>query len=374
MIRRPAVGRRLLLFGLLVGLAAGAQPMPAAPLGEIREILGRELLPEPDAAVLEALAFDDLRGDLRQLDPYADWFPAPGTGDMPAGAGIAAELEVDPDGTWLLPRQGGPLAQAGFRDRVQLLAVGGRSVSGLDAVQVAGLVRGEPGSRVRLLLVRPGEPLRYDVTLLREHARLLDVERWDVGGTTVLRITDFAAGRTRTALAATLERLPGGDDPVVIDLRYAGGGDLYEAIDMAGMLLEPGTELCSVRGRGETAATYHATRGSPNGPPLFLLVGPATASAAEVFAGILQFHRRARLAGQPTFGKCQAQTERRLSDGSLLRFTNREVHFPDHSTCTGAGLVPDLPVSQEVLPNLERTLRRLPVAPDTRAGNAAPPA
>jgi carboxyl-terminal processing protease len=349
---------------LLVGLAAGALPpgqaLAVAPVEEIREILRSELFPEPTGAALQLLSPANLDPGLKRLDPYAAWYPVD-TGQNPHGeeisvAGIGARLEVADGRAWLLPRQASPLARAGLSDRVELISVDGRAVTDLDAVAIAALVHGEPGTEVHLV-VKPGDDRGgIDLRLRRERVRPLDVELWRTGEFGVLRITDFVAGRTRTALGKTLDFLATGTGRLAIDLRYAGGGDLYEAIDAAGILLEQGTVLCTLHGREDVSVTLYAPAAFETVSPLLLLVGPSTASAAEVFAGILQYHRRAVLVGQPTFGKCHSQTERRLRDGSVLRFTNREVRFPDGRSCSGVGLTPDLPVPDDVVWDLERIL------------------
>ena len=88
--------------------------------------------------------------------------------------------------------------------------------------------------------------------------------------------------------------------------------------------------------------------------PVILLIGPDTASAAEIFAGILQRHERAVLVGQTTRGKCTTQTDQRLADGSVLRFTNREVLLADGSRCSDVGIEPDTPVPDALLADLNR--------------------
>jgi carboxyl-terminal processing protease len=82
---------------------------------------------------------------------------------------------------------------------------------------------------------------------------------------------------------------------------------------------------------------------------LVLWVGPGTASAAEIFAGILQQHGLAHLVGTRTFGKCSTQTDVALSDGSVLRLTNREVLLPDGAGCSGTGLSPNVAVDGNAL-------------------------
>jgi len=92
--------------------------------------------------------------------------------------------------------------------------------------------------------------------------------------------------------------------------------------------------------------------------PVVLLVGPDTASAAEVFAAALGHHRRALLVGRPTFGKCSTQTRIKLSDGSVLQFTNGLILGPEGSNCSPAGVQPHITVPEKRLFDTAWLVRR----------------
>ncbi|PKP66997.1 MAG: hypothetical protein CVT86_02550 [Alphaproteobacteria bacterium HGW-Alphaproteobacteria-8] len=258
--------------------------------------------------------------------------------------------------------RGGGAEQAGVPDRSRLLDIDGRPVAGLDAEAIASLLRGEEGSVVKLDVAPPGGQ-RMSFTVRRQIFSPLDVELIPPGSQRVVRIREFVGGLTRPALRATLEFVSGSASVdntarVIIDLRDAPGGDLYEAFDLAGLFLPPGTLLGTIRGRDGYAMEIHASQGDKYSMPLTLLVGPETASAAEIFAGVLRRHERALLVGQTTYGKCASQTDARLSDGSVLRYTNKEVLFPGGGTCTGTGLTPDLAVGDDELDMLSRLVER----------------
>jgi len=175
------------------------------------------------------------------------------------------------------------------------------------------------------------------------------VETIEVKGGPVIRIRQFQSGLTRSALRATMEfllqrRPPGpgtGPKPFVLDLRDATGGDLYEALDTASMFLAPATLLGTMVDRAGNRRKFVSPAGEKKTMPLVLIIGPDTASAAEIFAGALQQNNRAVLVGEQSYGKCSSQTDVHLSDGSVLRFTNSEVLLPDGSSCSGQGLTPD---------------------------------
>jgi carboxyl-terminal processing protease len=333
-----------------------ALPVPAgaqsAPLEEIRRILLNEALVPPNHADLEKLDEAGLSAFLERFDPYARYFPARGYQSPMTGReawiGIGAELIERGEGIFLSVYRGGAADKAGVPDRSRLLEVDGRGVAGLDVQAVASLLKGEEDTVVRLSLARP-DGGGFDVRVVREAFKPLDVEPVSPGDRQVLRVREFVGGMTRPALQATIDFLArkgaGRDGLLVIDLRDAGGGDLYEAFDMAGMFLPAGTLLGTIQGRGEEVRAVRAPSGEKYSMPLALLVGPDTASSAEIFAGALHQQGRATLVGRRTYGKCSSQTDARLSDGSVLRYTNGDVLLPDGSSCSGAGLVPDREVS-----------------------------
>lgn len=358
--------RRALAAAVFLAAFMAAQSLYAAPLEAIRDILRRHLLNPPDEAALAALSNEDLPGRLLDIDPYARIIPAGEYRAPMAGGnswvGIGAGLALREGVPILHVYKGGGADRAGVPDRVRLLEVDGKAVADLDAEGVASRLKGEEGSMVRLGVALPGGG-KKSFTVRREAFSPLDVELIPPGTQRVVRIREFAGGLTRPALRATLDFLSGqvpADKAaqVIIDLRDAPGGDLYEAFDLAGLFLPAGTPLGTIRGRDGYAMEIRAPQGDKFSMPLTLLVGPETASAAEIFAGILRRHDRVRLVGQTTFGKCASQTDARLSDGSVLRYTNREVLFPGGDTCTGTGLTPDLAVGDDELDLLPRLVER----------------
>lgn len=336
-------------------LISASTALQAAPIGEIRTVLRSQALVRPDEGWLASLTEANLDSALQEFDPYARYLSADDArlraGHAVDWVGIGAEL-FSRDGQVLLSvYTGGPADRAGVPDRSRLQKIDGRRVSGMPLDAVAKLFRGREHTSVRLELITPAGK-RRNAAVVRGAFRPLDVEASRTSRKRLLRIRRFLAGLTRPAVEASLEVLARSDAksgasrqlPLIIDLRDCGGGDLYEALDLAGMFLKQGTPLGSLRGRTGSPQVFQARSGDKYTMPLMLLIGPDTASAAEIFAGILRQHGRARLAGQRSYGKCTSQTDRPLSDGSMLHFTNAEVLLPQGDTCTGLGLTPDLEV------------------------------
>lgn len=363
--RPPGFALVLAIGGMLLAVPLHVL---AAPLEEIRAVLREELATPPAEAALNALGDKDLGRGLAAIDPYARLIPAQAYRSPLLGpeawTGIGASLVFVGDAVQLAVYQGGAADRMGVVDRSRLVSVDGKPVAGLAPAEIAARLRGQADTEVVLELVEPGGG-KVRAHVRREAFRPLDVELVDPGDQQVLRLREFIAGLTRPALLASVDflqrkagRAASAEAPLFIDLRDASGGDLYEAFDLAALFLPEGTTLGAQQSRGGTPQPVRAPGGHKLGMPLVLIVGPDTASAAEVFAGILQQHGRARLVGQKTFGKCSSQTDTRLSDGSMLRFTNREILLPDGRSCTGRGLAPDVVASARELGDLAALVRQ----------------
>jgi len=341
-----------LALTLLTGGAAVPAAVPSeATLAELRTVLTEDLAWPVPAEALAALGGADFATRLRAIDPHALWLPADAAehGATNGWSGIGADLHVGSDGVRLLPHQGGPAAIAGVPDGARLLAVDADPVDGLSPEALAERLRGAAGTRVRVTVGEDGGA-RRSYAIERAALRPLDVERIN-GARTVLRVREFRAGLTRPALLAsiTAEARTANAPALVIDLRHSPGGDLFEAFDIAALFVPPGTLLGRLHRRAGPTRALRAPPGDKLDMPLVLLVGPDTASAAELFAGSLQALGRATLVGRPTHGKCSSQTTVRLRDGSRLRYTNLVVELPHAATCHGRGLHPDVLLTPSAL-------------------------
>jgi carboxyl-terminal processing protease len=336
------------MLALLLTAPAAGQ----VPLAEVRAALARYAVSHPSPETLAALDAADLPGRLRAIDPYARLIDAADYERERAGpadaVGIGAAL-----GLWcghfvLSPYADGPLAAAGIIGPVRLWRIDGIDVAALSLADVAARLRGEAGSAVRLEVEKPGP--RRELGVLRQPFRALPVEPVAIANRRVVRVRNFATRTTRTHLAVALRDAAATGEPVIVDLRDSPGGDLFEALDAAALFVPAGTVLASTRDAAGAVKAYESPPGPKLRPPsLVLWIGPGTASAAEIFAGILQQHGLARLVGTRTFGKCSTQTDVALSDGSVLRLTNREVLLPDGQGCSGKGLSPDVTVDGDAL-------------------------
>jgi carboxyl-terminal processing protease len=264
------------------------------------------------------------------------------------------------------PDPGTPAARAYLLPGDQITAIDDRATEGMNMGDVLQLMRGEPGTTVRLSTRRPGEPQPRTVELVREIINIDSIlgerrgpdGRWeftmpDNPRIAHVRIASFGE-RTAAELSHVLENLQTrGVKAVVLDLRDNVGGSLDAAVAVCQMLLPAGKEVVTTRGRGQQIRQRYTTTADGRfiDLPLVVLVNQNSASAAEIVAACLQDHRRAQVAGQRTYGKGTVQELLPMeSGGSLLKLTwasfwrpsGANIHRkPGDKQNSGWGVTPD---------------------------------
>jgi carboxyl-terminal processing protease len=214
-------------------------------------------------------------------------------------------------------------------------------------------LRGDPGQKVTLTILRPSTKEIKDFTMERaiikvpsvKDAHLLEPEiagDYKVG---YLRITQFNEP-TAADLSKRLDELEAqGMQALIIDLRYNPGGLLNSAVDVCGQFLPPHTVVVSTEGRMPSQKRYYWT--SDTGKehpdyPIAILINGSSASGAEIVAGALKDLGRAILVGETTFGKGSVQSVMQLPDGSALRLTTAKYYTPSHQVIHEHGVTPNI--------------------------------
>lgn len=216
--------------------------------------------------------------------------------------------------------------------------------------RTSNILRGEKGTKVTLGIRRNGKAL--EVTLVRGEVKRPVVEtRLLADGIGYLRLNDFPDDAARRMREGIAELRGKNVRALVLDLRANDGGFLDEAVAIADLFIRDGA-IVSTRNRSpDEDRVFHATPGGPaEDLPLAALVDGATASAAEVLAGALQDHGRAKLVGTRTYGKGTVNKRFPLGDGSGILLSTGRYVLPKGRSIEGTGIEPDLvaqPLSRE---------------------------
>src|SRR6266852_4637435 len=208
-------------------------------------------------------------------------------------------------------------------------------------------MRGKPGTKVMITVVREGwtEPKDFEIT--REQIRVQAVRSHDLGGgIAYVKLRQFQEQSPGDMAAALEKAAKAGMKALLLDLRNNPGGLLTAAVEVTEEFIDDGKLVVYTEGRVRNQNmrfSAHAKKSYPT-LPMVVLVNQGSASASEIVAGALQDWGRAIVVGTQTFGKGSVQTIIPLSDGSGLRLTTAKYFTPNGRSIHGKGITPDIVV------------------------------
>ena len=318
-------------------------------LSEVWYLLVQEHI---DGGELDPAAISDgaIRGMLVALDdPYAGFLDSEQysleTEDIRGFfGGIGAEVGVR-DGvmTILAPMPDTPAEAAGIRPGDVILEVDGVSIQGLSLLEVVQLIRGDKGTKVKILIrhLSSAEPVLIEIE--RDIINLKSVELlMQVGRIGHLRLSGFT-GTTNDDLKEALERFERSQGlGIVLDLRNNPGGLVSSVVDVTSQFIDDGLVLYQIDAKGDRRNWGVKSGGKALDIPMVVLVNEFSASASEVFTGAIIDNERATVIGATTFGKGSVNNLWPLNDGSGINFTTARWFTPNGVLIEGEGITPDV--------------------------------
>ena len=324
------------------------EDLPPDEARRLSEIIGRV---RREYVSADRLLDEAARGMVASLDEHSAYLDRREYEDIRRGTagsypGIGIEVIAEGEAIKVLrPLDDSPASRAGILAGDEILRIDDAPVRA-DVAAAIEQMRGPVGSLVRLTLRREGSAELVDVALERTK-----VEVHSVSGMSLdrhhgyLRIASFSdttpadfEGHVQELRKVSPE-LRG----VIIDLRNNPGGVLEAAVAVADALLDSGN---IVSGTGRTADARFRLDARPGqlleGVQIVVLVNESSASAAEILAGALKDHSRARLIGRRTFGKGSVQSVIPLGDGRALKLTTSRYATPAGTLINERGIEPDI--------------------------------
>ena len=261
------------------------------------------------------------------------------------GVGIVLSLKDPKKLVVLRPIKNTPAAKAGIQPGDVVIKINNVDTAGLDQDKAVAMMRGEPGTKVSLVLYRESTKKTVTVNLTREDISVPTVEGEPLPGhpdLAYINISQFAS-ETGNELAETLRNLDINKyKGIILDLRYNHGGELNAAVQVASNFIPAGPVVYIVDKQGNVDTKN--TTGASLGKPLVVLVNEESASAAEIVAGAIKDKGSGTLVGVKTFGKGIVQTIFPLDDGTSVKLTTAKYLTPNKNDIHKKGIEPDVKV------------------------------
>ncbi|MGO9566553.1 MAG: S41 family peptidase [Desulfomonilaceae bacterium] len=305
-----------------------------------------------------------LNGMLQSLDPYSEYLneemfkelQVQTTGEF---GGLGTEITLE-NGilTIVSPIEDTPAYKAGLKTGDKILKINGETTKNITLLKAVKQLRGRPGTKVTLTIMREGFKEFKDYTLVRAIIHVHSVKTQTLEkGYPYVKITTFQES-TDTDLANAIKKM-GGDENIrgmVFDLRNDPGGLLDQAWKVASLFLEKGVLIVYTdsRTKGQQMEFKATSTGNHYKFKIAVLINEGSASASEIVAGALQDHDRAVILGTKSFGKASVQTIIPLGNETGLRLTTAYYYTPKGRNIQKTGIVPDVDMKEEVKKQRER--------------------
>jgi carboxyl-terminal processing protease len=239
-----------------------------------------------------------------------------------------------------------PAERAGVKRGDLIVNANGKALQGKPTNASVDLIRGAPGTSVKLRLVPAGAGgaktirlKRADVAVPAVHGRMRRADGQSVADIRFSTFSSGAHGELRDAVDRLYRR---GADGLILDMRGNGGGLLDEAVLAASIFLKKGERVVSTKSRTQGDRVYRAQGFPVARKPIVVLVDHNTASAAEILTAALAEHGLATVVGTRTFGKGTFQQAIDLSNGGALDLTIGRFFTANGTSTLDKGIKPDI--------------------------------
>jgi carboxyl-terminal processing protease len=316
-----------------------------------------------DPVTPRKLVYGALKGMLASLDPYSQFLEPAAHDEIRQETegrfgGIGVEISVREGVLSVVTAlDDTPAHRAGLQPDDRIVKINGESTRDLLLDEAVKMLRGEPGTEVRLSILRDGDPRVLDFNLKRAVIKVRSVKRAGVieEGIGYIRVSEFQENTPADFKKAVASLEKTGLKGLIVDLRNNPGGLFPEAIKVAECFVPADKLIVSTKGRTVDQNTDFLSSGPSEAKPypVALLVNRGTASASEIVAGALQDHGLAILVGTRTFGKGSVQTVIPMKDGSAVRMTTSRYYTPNGRMIHGEGIGPDIEAAYEPSPETE---------------------
>ncbi len=296
-----------------------------------------------------------INGLLQSLDPYSSYLTPEMFNDMQTetsgefgGLGIEVGMEAGVVKV-ISPIDNTPASKAGVKAGDYIIKINNEQIQGKSLIEAVNLMRGPPGSSIKITIMRKGQKKPIVINIIREKIKVQSVKSKIIDNNIgYIRLTSFNENSSNQIKKKIKEfeknvLLKG----YIFDLRNNPGGLLSQAIEISDFFLNDG-EIVSTKGRRNDENTkFFAKKGDlTNGKPLIILTNYGSASASEIVAGALKDHKRAILLGENSYGKGSVQSIIPLKNSGALRLTISKYYLPSGKSISEVGVIPDIIVEE----------------------------
>lgn len=299
------------------------------------------------------IIYGSLTGMLSSLDPHSQFLTPEEFKDLKTETegkfgGLGIEISIrDSLLIVVTPIEDTPAWKVGLKPNDLIVKIEKDLTRDMTLNQAVKKLRGEPGTKVHITVLREseGKILEFDIT--REIIRVQDVKDPHIIDDNIayVRLVEFRENSARQISTELKKLKEKGATALIFDLRNNPGGLLNVAIDISEMFLHKGKTIVSTKGRHSSQDTVSVSNNAKDefaDWPIVVLINEGSASGSEIVAGALKDNKRAVTLGAKSFGKGSVQSVIPMPDGSGLRLTTSKYFTPSGVCIHEIGITPDI--------------------------------
>lgn len=302
-----------------------------------------------------------LKGMFANLgDPYTSYYPKEEFSKLMENLdgrykGIGVTVSPSKEGLIKVVQvfENSPAKEAGMKAGDFIKSVEGNVFDATQLDKAVALIRGEPGTKVKIEVLRVSEdkpkgeeiPMlveRRDVTVDTVYTKILNISGKKIG---YLRLSAFD-DITWDDFKEKYSKLKNSDiEGMVLDLRNNPGGALDVCLDIADTFLDEGVIVTTEDKNGNVIT--EKSDSNKDDIPMTVLINENSASASEILAGAFKDRGRAKIVGTKSFGKGIVQKLFPLENGAGAKITISEYKTPNGNKINKIGVKPDIEVENK---------------------------
>lgn len=264
------------------------------------------------------------------------------------GIGVIVTKSEEGYITVVAPVEDTPGEKAGIKTNDKIIKVDDKDLIGMELDKAVELIKGKPGTKVKLTISRDKvpQPMTFEITreMINQRAVKSEVKENDIG---YIRISSFDSDADKDFKkeldSLKAKKIKG----LILDLRQNPGGYVSSCLEIADEILGEGMVVYT-EDINKNRQVYNSKAGGLE-VPLVILVDEGSASASEILAGAVKDRNAGLLIGAKTFGKGLVQSVESLKDGSGFKLTTQKYYTPNGISINKIGIEPNIEVkSMEV--------------------------